>query len=860
MGEAGTAEAAAMKAGTRKVSAKHGAVIGQVEAGDVWCFSARGRWWDWFVPCGPGGYRLFLADALDLYPASTGRPFFELTARVKEYPDRPYPIGRGATVTFDHGGTVELFANDVVGAEWNNWGEIEVAYQPCDCPPPLSDEGFAYEGPPGKWTLLRDTLDKTRGVGATAILTLGAGAALAFSQQGADLVRTVAEGAFCDNAVRQVAFVLMLLFLAVQAWIWPRMIVLSNYGRGREHWKPRHLLNWGPRVLGLAPFVFVIGALFRNPAPNTGLIIFLVLVGLTFFALVIVQYDARQRLLAFLVKRRDPTLPPREPFRIARLWTIASFLISVAAMTWAIVSPVGFGWTLGAPAVAFLGVGCIIPVLVVLVQTGDAARVPALLCLAAAAALFGVWVDNHPVGWRAATTPYHEIMPSQRLSLDEAYALWADQAPPPTNGARTLVLVASEGGASRAGYWTAEVLSSLHDQTKGELRRSLFAISSVSGGSVGAVGYAAVLQDRPDANPETVRAAATSFAGQDFLGPTFGGMLFPDLFQRFLPWALLPDRAQGLELAFEAGWRRQCEETPGCGRTDLLSRGFADLGPAGKTWRPLVIVNGASQESGRRILTSRLRFAPSDLDADDFYGLVGRDVPVSTAIHNGARFPWISPAGTLTREDGTGSGHIVDGGYFEAAGVEVLRELAPALRRAAERRGEKLRIVFIYIGYRERTNDTLAPAAAEQNKSRSNSFLNELTAPLKALFSSRSAHAGHLQRELKLEASGDPEDLNPTLHSSTEDAHYEPILLCKQTAAGRKFAPPMDWALSACARTYMRKAAGGPWDPGRQQNACLKILEQPIPCQDTLDTAIARAARQALGGAPEPRTPAAAKP
>ncbi len=848
------------EAKTIRVPARDGAEIGEVAAGASWRFSARGRWWDWFVPSGAGGYRFFLADILDIYPVSKGRPFFELTARVREHPEKLYPIGRGATVTFEQAGTVELFANDVEGFNWNNSGAIEVDYEPCDCPEPLPDHS-QYDGLPGKWTLLRDTLDKTKGVGSTAILTLAAGAALVFVQQGRDLVRTVAEGDFSgDTAVRQIFFALTLLFLAVQTWIWPRLIILSNYGRDRQAWTPNWLLRWTPRLLGLAPFLFVIGALFKNPAPNTGLIAALVLIGLGFFAAIIAQYDARKRIRATANARREPDLPPREPLRIGRLWVIASFLISLAAMLWAIFFPVAFGWTLGAPAVAFLGVGCIIPVLVVMIQTGDAARVPTLAFLVVAAAIFGLWVDNHPVGWRATTTPYHAIAQDQRLTLERAYEDWAKQAPAGPDGARTLVLVASEGGASRAGYWTAEVLASLHEKTGGKLAHNLFAISSVSGGSVGAVGYAAVLQDRPNLQPKDLRGAVTDFAGRDFLSPTFGGMLFPDLLQRLVPVALLPDRAQGLELAFEAGWREHCKDVPGCDHPDLLSRSFSQFGPTDAAWRPLVVINGASQETGRRILTSRLRFSPWEINADDFYNVVDRDVPVSTAIHNGARFPWISPAGTLTRKNGTGSGHIVDGGYFEAAGVEVLRELAPALRTIAEKRGDKLRIVFVYIGYRERTDEALASAAAAPvDDPRANSFLNELSAPLKALFGSRSAHAGHLQRELKLEASGDPRDINPILYASTPLAHYEPILLCKQTGP-RPFEPPMDWALSGCAKAYMRKAAGGTAIAEGRQSACRKILDQPIPCQRSLDTAIARAARQALGGAPEPRTPPTATP
>src|SRR6202012_3517682 len=101
--------------------------------------------------------------------------------------------------------------------------------------------------------------------------------------------------------------------------------------------------------------------------------------------------------------------------------------------------------------------------------------------------------------------------------------------------------------------------------------------------------------------------------------------------------------------------------------------------------RPFVIVNGAGEENGKRILTSPLNLAVSPMsqpgdapivDADNFQDRNGgRGVNASTAIHNGARFPWISPAGRLA--DG---GRILDGGSFAPAGVETVRELARKIR------------------------------------------------------------------------------------------------------------------------------------------------------------------------------------
>jgi hypothetical protein len=67
----------------------------------------------------------------------------------------------------------------------------------------------------------------------------------------------------------------------------------------------------------------------------------------------------------------------------------------------------------------------------------------------------------------------------------------------------------------------------------------------------------------------------------------------------------------------------------------------------------------------------------------DFFCLTRRQIRLSTAVHNSARFPYISPAGTLWAVDQDGdtwkADKIVDGGYFEAEGATTLTDILSAL-------------------------------------------------------------------------------------------------------------------------------------------------------------------------------------
>jgi hypothetical protein len=197
-------------------------------------------------------------------------------------------------------------------------------------------------------------------------------------------------------------------------------------------------------------------------------------------------------------------------------------------------------------------------------------------------------------------------------------------------------------------------------------------------------------------------------------------MMFPDLLQRFLPVALLPDRAETLERSWEEAW---AVIDPAAPSAAMMGEPFLNLAPkANEPWRPILIVQGTSEDSGRRFLTSGVRFGCDEVDADDFLDSVGHDVAASTAILNGARFPYISPGGTFAAQrcerDGTRTDHILDGGYFDNAGAETLRETVRALRviRAAAHDEDPLRIVFVLIGYHD--PDAAKPTPAIPPKGR----------------------------------------------------------------------------------------------------------------------------------------------
>ncbi len=264
-----------------------------------------------------------------------------------------------------------------------------------------------------------------------------------------------------------------------------------------------------------------------------------------------------------------------------------------------------------------------------------------------------------------------------------------------------LIVVTTAGGGIRAALWTALVLGAAQDQQPIFAQR-VFAISGVSGGALGATVFAASqhLSGQGAECPAATRsplhqcsalAAAYEALSQDFLGPAVAAYAFNDTFGSLLS-AIgfeVPSRATILETA----WEDACQKA-GC---DRLGGAFHEALIRYPSWTPALFLNGTHIETGKRVITSPLAITPRHFDdALDFFALHEREIRVSTAALNSARFPFITPVGRLGRDD-KHYGHLGDGGYFENYGAETGAEIMRAVRRFAFQYGHYIKPVVIEI-------------------------------------------------------------------------------------------------------------------------------------------------------------------
>jgi hypothetical protein len=443
----------------------------------------------------------------------------------------------------------------------------------------------------------------------------------------------------------------------------------------------------------------------------------------------------------------------------------------------------------------------------------------------------------------------------RQIELSRAVARWKaangcdDRCPP-------ALIVAAEGGASRAAFMAATVIGELIDHEP-SLRdadsvsapgRRIFALSGVSGGAFGAATIRAALADAAEVGsrtPPCVNSARVWFGDHatrrdtfswreclqllvsgDYLSPAFVGLGFRDNLspRRWLvgaePW--MEDRAALLEKAWERHYEfvtnpaykddywsgtliqtgRVCE----AGSTKGLCRrfGYAVDTPQAK-WTPLLLLNGTSVASGARIIASdlvstrRSEFlgcatraplypaafdvfemlshqcastgastgaaakAPPEVDRCGAMGggdicrsaanggedrpeaRDGPDMLLSTSALLSARFPIISPAGTLRSLSGVDDGdRVVDGGYFENAGLTTALDIARALR------SEGITPLILWVQNDpagQKTDETLPPRAAGGPKLGKtgvdlvSGLFGLFAAPVDTLLATRAGHA-----------------------------------------------------------------------------------------------------------------------
>jgi hypothetical protein len=660
-----------------------------------------------------------------------------------------------------------------------------------------------------------------------AVLVVGA---LAFLPQGHDLLEHLAEWEKNPLQTQIILAFLGLFILGAACWYTARVALYIIFGDtpAQDTERLAFLRKWVPRWIGMIPFVGMFVAnlmvlpfvpLDHHHAVQLHLLVAALLclaLGATLLFLVIKRRDVLNWYRRNEPGVSDPRAYPRHasfkelmqanPGTRNAIWIIA--VLSVALfVTLAFPSiSVYVAPILGSIAVVFFAVAMWLPFGSYLAYLGHRHRFPLLTLLLVLVPLFSLINDNH----KARTL---DNMPRQ-ASMEKELMLWAQvlDRQEPQESRHPLVIVATEGGGVRAAYWTTSVLAAIQDNEP-SFARHIFAISSVSGGSLGAGVFSALVADanRGIRGTGTWSERAQDILGQDLLSSDLSALLSGDFLQRFLPFPVPAwDRSRALEASWERAYRTRAQQT-------TLSLPFTALwSDKSPDWVPRLILNCTWVETGKRAIITPLISRSSctgcpPLFTDSAVLLDGKqkDLPLSSALHDSARFPYVSPPGRL---DGIGAqgGHVVDGGLFDNSGAATALEIIARLQKdmaGNDQLQKKIGPILVVgiVSNPEEEEDTPPPA----------NFMADALASPEALWNARDARASlavaslrGLARELPdgpgtavTSISGPAPVPAPTNSSGDQGNFFQFRLLTKDGT--KRLLIPLGWQLSELARQNM---------------------------------------------------------
>ena len=664
------------------------------------------------------------------------------------------------------------------------------------------------------WWGIRDLYHQLKPCRFSILVALIAFPVFVCVAQGTEILRTVGEGMANAGAwaPRVTLFFLALILWSICSWYAARVLLYFDFpGVQRNASRSKFAETHAPRILGIAPMLivgygFFVASRSYAPAERTrcwlvGFAAFCGLLAVIFYVLLVF----RRRMFGLTTSVQVEHVSQLKRGTLMGVGTIA--LISLILFIAFTIAPVPVGQTLGMGTVLFLAAASWISIGSWVIYLGGRWQLPVITIFIAVAALFSLWNDNHII----REVPPQEV---ERADVIGSFRTWYALAEK-NDGAGTLhplFIVATEGGGIRAAYWTATVLGGIQDANP-NFAPHLFAISGVSGGSLGAAVFDALLAE-PNPGSFKFKDKADSILSRDFLSPTLASMLYPDLVQRFLPFPIpYFDRGRALEMGWEKAWRH----TIGNNR---FADSFVDLWkPGSREWMPALFLNGTSVEKGNRIITSNLHLTNVFLDAEDAADKLaqhslpatkaGCHIPLSTAAHMSARFTFVSPAGRFP--DGS---HIVDGGYFENSAATTALEIVTRIKDVCALDGitnVDVKVIMISNDPRKRSI-AIAPAKPgpeppgpklTKPMTTQGQFLGELTAPLYTMLNTRDARGTYAQKAIKREqrrfkagvtaAPSETEETQP----ATKDIFYF-------TLRDTNVPLPLGWMLSAAAAKTMQ--------------------------------------------------------
>ena len=305
----------------------------------------------------------------------------------------------------------------------------------------------------------------------------------------------------------------------------------------------------------------------------------------------------------------------------------------------------------------------------------------AVLFFAAIGFTVSMNIENHYHDVELVNT---SLKPSDRMDIKSYFINWVldRRASIDKTAEYPLILLSTNGGGTRAAFWTALLNSRIYDKTKGKYTEHLFSQSGASGGIVGSAVFTALCDYYRDAkDAELMQEKVEEIYNRDLLASTIAFLFGKDFWQVFIPFKLEGWKDRSEQLLEEYGGQMNLK----CSESNPLKKPISELwynnNNQPRTDLPLYFGNTMSVEKGRRAIISPVKLENDFLEAIDLgdLGDLGNDTLCQTMTLGAAamltnRFPFVNPAGRIE-----GKGHFVDGGYFDNTGGATTMDILAAI-------------------------------------------------------------------------------------------------------------------------------------------------------------------------------------
>lgn len=270
----------------------------------------------------------------------------------------------------------------------------------------------------------------------------------------------------------------------------------------------------------------------------------------------------------------------------------------------------------------------------------------------------------------------------ERATIDEYVAAWFeshDQEIKSYGQKYPIVFVSSEGGGSRAAFWTLMAHGAMEDKVV-DYYDHIFSLSGASGGNTGNSFYVAY-HDVADESNDVVDMANTVFQN-DFVSTDIGLLFGRDSWQSIIGSGRFFDRSEFLQQRWEDALSDYFKGDFN-GDVNPLQREFLsfwyDENNQLKFDHPLFLLHTTHVQSGDHATMSAVQmenFIPQNMDLLERTDRIlnGKTIPLSSGALMNARFPIVCPSGKIPEV-----GNFVDAGYYDNFGAAETRAAMKAV-------------------------------------------------------------------------------------------------------------------------------------------------------------------------------------